>query len=132
MARELEKILVVDDEKIICRLLDNFLSGRGYQITTAGNGKEAISKLKTDRPHMIFLDINMPDMNGIEVLRIINETNIDAGVIMLSAFGDDTISKALKMGAYCYIQKPMELKRILEVLTAWQNLPNIRGTNDHC
>ena len=121
MGKGLMRILVVDDELSICELLYEFLSQQGYQVITATNGEEAISKFEENRPNMIILDIKMPGMSGIDVLRKIKEMDRDTGVIMLSAFGDfNSIQEALQMGANYYMQKPMELERLMKILIAWQ------------
>jgi len=111
------KILVVDDELPICDLLYEFLSLQGYQVTTATNGREAISKFEENCPDVVILDIRMPEMNGIEVLQKIKEIDSNAKVIMLSAFGDSkTIEKALQMGASYYMEKPLEFDRLMKIL----------------
>jgi len=116
---ELMKILVVDDELPICDLLYEFLSLQGYQVTTATNGREAISKFEENCPDVVILDIRMPEMNGIEVLQKIKEIDSNAKVIMLSAFGDSkTIEKALQMGASYYMEKPLEFDRLMKILNA--------------
>ena len=114
------KILVVDDEPTICSMMTVFLTQIGYEVRTVNSGEEAIALFNDESPDMVLLDISMPGMRGIDVLREMKSRKGDCGVIMLSAYGDDqTIKEALDMGAYCYIQKPMELmelKRQLEAL----------------
>jgi len=117
------KIMVVDDEVLICDLLEEFLKLQGYQVTTAYDGEDAILKFKTLRPQMVLLDIRMPGMDGIDVLQSIKDMDSRTGVIMLSAFGDvETIQKAMQGGAYKYIQKPVEFGALLEALQGWQEL----------
>lgn len=114
------KILVVDDEPTICNMMSVFLRQIGYQVLTVSTGEAAITHFAEDPPDMVLLDISMPGMRGIDVLQRMKARKPDCGVIMLSAYGDDqTIQEALDMGAYCYIQKPMELidlKNRLEAL----------------
>lgn len=103
------KILVVDDEKEICDTLQRFLNRRGYEVVTAYNGVDAISKVKLERPHIVLLDIVMPDINGIEVLKRIKEIDKETGVIMVTAVEDlDTARTCIKSGAYDYITKPFD------------------------
>ena len=88
------KILVVDDELQICELLDEFLSVQGHQITAVTSGEEAIIEFQANKTPVVLLDIRMPGMSGIEVLRRIKEIDSNTGVIMLSAFGDpDTVKE---------------------------------------
>ena len=87
-----------------------FLTQRGYQVHIANTGVDALDLFRTALPDIVLLDISMPGMRGIDVLRQMKAINAACGVIMLSAYGDDeTIQEAMDMGAFCYIQKPMEL-----------------------
>ena len=104
------QVLVVDDEPTICSLMNVFLNQRGYQVQIANTGADALDLFKDALPEIVLLDISMPGMRGIDVLRQMKAINANCGVIMLSAYGDDeTIQEAMDMGAFCYIQKPMEL-----------------------
>ena len=114
---ELLKILVVDDEPTICSLMNVYLSQQGYKVSMANSGEDALSLFEEAAPQIVLLDISMPGMRGIDVLQRIKEIDVNCGVIMLSAYGDDeTIREAIDMGAYCYIQKPMELTELRERL----------------
>jgi DNA-binding response OmpR family regulator len=113
------KILVVDDEPTICSMMTVFLTQIGYQVKTVNSGEDAIALFDQEPPDMVLLDISMPGMRGIDVLQCMKTRKADCGVIMLSAYGDDqTIQEALDMGAYCYIQKPMELMDLKSRLEA--------------
>ena len=104
------QVLVVDDEPTICSLMNVFLTQRGYQVHIANTGMDALDLFRRALPDIVLLDISMPGMRGIDVLRQMKTINAACGVIMLSAYGDDeTIQEAMDMGAFCYIQKPMEL-----------------------
>ena len=104
------KILVVDDEPTICSLMKVFLSQHGYLVHTANCGEDALLVFAKSTPDIVLLDISMPGMRGIDVLKRIKAQKSSCGVIMLSAYGDDeTIQEAIDLGAFCYIQKPMEL-----------------------
>jgi YesN/AraC family two-component response regulator len=117
------RVLVVDDELFICELLDEYLTLQGYQVNTASNGADAISRFEEHRPHIVLLDIRMPGMSGIELLGKIKQIDGSIKVIMLSAFGDDGIVRdALQMGADHYIQKPMKLQELMEILHGWEAL----------
>jgi len=106
----IKTILVVDDEKDICTVLSNSLSQEGYRVLTAHNGKMALQLTKKEKPDLILLDIKMPIMDGIEVLKKIKRIKRKPVVIMLTAYGTlETARKAMKLGAYDYITKPFDL-----------------------
>ncbi|MDY6973308.1 MAG: response regulator [Thermodesulfobacteriota bacterium] len=131
MREKLTKILVVDDELPICDILDEFLSLQGYQITTATNGQDALSLFEGSRPHMVLLDLSMPGMSGMEVLRRIRAVDKETHVIIASAFGDsDTVREALKMGANYYMEKPIDLDHLLNMLAALRQSTEIRGGDE--
>jgi two-component system, NtrC family, response regulator AtoC len=105
------RILVVDDEPDSVELLQEFLTGKGYDVVTASNGEEALRKVKEERPHLILLDVRMPGMNGLDVLRKVREFDQEVGVIMVTAVNEeDTGRDALKLGAFDYIVKPLNFE----------------------
>ncbi|MBI4573985.1 MAG: response regulator [candidate division NC10 bacterium] len=105
------RVLVVDDEPDAVELLTEFLRAKGYEVITASDGEEALRKVKEDRPHLILLDVRMPKLNGLEVLRRVREIDREVGVIMVTAVNEEeTGREALKMGAFDYITKPLDLK----------------------
>lgn len=112
------RVLVVDDELFVGELLKEYLSIIGYEVTAVSNGEDAISILRQSQPHIVILDIRMPGMGGMEVLKNIKAKNRAIGVIMLSAYGDpEIVNEALRLGADHYLQKPMNLKHLVETLT---------------
>jgi DNA-binding response OmpR family regulator len=112
------RVLVVDDELFVGELLKEYLSIIGYEVTAVSNGEDALSSIRQSPPHIVILDIRMPGMGGMEVLKQIKEKNRTTGVIMLSAYGDpETVNEALRLGADHYLQKPMNLKHLVETLT---------------
>lgn len=111
------RILVVDDEIEYCNILKNYLVKKNYEVDIALNGKEAVKKVETMKPHIVFLDIVMPEMNGTEVLIRIKEIDPNIKVIMLTALSDEELKKnALGFGADEYILKPIDLKYIESIL----------------
>jgi len=105
------RVLVVDDEPDAVELLTEFLRAKGYEVITASDGEEALRKVKEDRPHLILLDVRMPRLNGMEVLRRVREIDREVGVIMVTAVNEEeTGREALKLGAFDYITKPLDLK----------------------
>lgn len=127
---EKTRILVVDDEPGVLEVLKEFLETRGYQVTTAGSGAEALKAVQAERPHLVLLDIMMPGMNGLEALPRILEIDRTIGVMMLTAVDDYKIVKqAIGKGAYDYITKPINFDYLeLSILTrlAQTDLP-LRG-----
>ncbi len=105
------RVLVVDDEPVAVELLSAFLVTKGYEVLTAAEGEEALRKVKEERPHVILLDVRMPRMTGLEVLRRVREIDHEVGVIMVTAVTEpETGRQALQMGAFDYITKPLDLQ----------------------
>jgi DNA-binding NtrC family response regulator len=108
------KILIVDDEIAIRRALREILEFEEFEVDEAENGKEGLDKAKLDTYDIIFCDIKMPEMDGMEVLDGIQKAKIDSPVIMISGHGNiDNAVQAIKKGAFDFIEKPLDLNRIL-------------------
>ena len=102
-------ILVVDDDPDIREVLQDRLESLGYRVLMAPNGKEALELLGKQSPQMVLLDIEMPGMNGLEVLKEIRRREIDVTVVMITAYGTiERAVQAMKEGAYDFIPKPFE------------------------
>jgi two-component system response regulator AtoC len=107
------KILVIDDERFILESLEMFLGEKGYQVVTAETGVEGMIRFGEIRPHVILLDIRLPDKNGLEILREILKTSNPPKVIMMTAFQDmETTIEAMKTGAYEYLNKPLDVDEV--------------------
>jgi len=107
-------VLVVDDEVSVQEALQDILEDNGYHVELASNGKEGLQKIVEIRPDVILLDLRMPDMDGIEVLEVINDKGISLPVILITAYGNTTNTiKAMKLGAFDYITKPLKLDKLL-------------------
>ncbi|MGB5989815.1 MAG: sigma-54 dependent transcriptional regulator [Marinifilaceae bacterium] len=107
-------ILVVDDERSIRNSLKDILEYEEHQVITAENGIEALSLIENQCFDLIFCDIKMPEMDGMEVLKKIKDTHFDVPVIMISGHGNiETAVEAIKEGAFDFIEKPLDLNRIL-------------------
>ena len=108
------RVLIVDDERAIRNSLKEILTDEGYDADIAGDGAAAISKVEKEKFDVIFCDIKMPGMDGIEVLDKLVEMGVDAAVVMISGHGDiDTAVECIKKGAFDFVQKPLDLNRIL-------------------
>ena len=110
------RILIIDDEAPIRRVLRDILENESYQVDDAGTGMEALQHIKEQDFDAIFCDIKMPEMDGIEVLEAIRKES-DVPVIMLSGHGTiETAVEAIKKGAFDFIPKPPDLNRLLITL----------------
>lgn len=108
------KILIIDDERSIRNSLKEILLDEGYDVDVAENGAEGCSMVEKEKYDVIFCDIKMPEMDGMEALDRFNQMGIDAAVVMISGHGDiDTAVDCIKKGAFDFIQKPLDLNRIL-------------------
>ena len=108
------KILVIDDERSIRNTMKDILQYEGHEVVLAENGMEGLVSVKSEKPDIVFCDIKMPKMEGIEVLERIKEFSADTPVIMISGHGTiDTAIEAIRKGAYDFIEKPLDLNRIL-------------------
>lgn len=108
------KILIIDDERSIRNSLREILADEGYDVEVAENGQQGCEMVEKERYSVIFCDIKMPGMDGMEVLDRLVQMGIDSAVIMISGHGDiDTAVECIKKGAFDFIQKPLDLNRIL-------------------
>jgi len=102
-------ILIVDDEKNIRMTLSQSLESLETETDTAGNGEEALAKLKEKDFGLILLDIRMPGIDGMEVLRQVREIRPDIRIIMITAYGTiESAVEAIKLGAVDFLQKPFD------------------------
>ncbi|MBS1272168.1 MAG: Regulatory protein AtoC [Candidatus Marinimicrobia bacterium] len=107
-------VLVVDDEKNIRISLGSILEDEGYDVITAETGEEGLRALDNNPIDLILLDVKLPGMDGVEALEKILEKNEDMDVIMISGHSDISIAvKAIKMGAYDFMEKPLSLPKIV-------------------
>jgi DNA-binding NtrC family response regulator len=108
------KILIIDDERSIRNSLKEILADEGYEVDVAENGATGCAMVDKEKYSVIFCDIKMPEMDGMEVLGRLTEMGIDSAVVMISGHGDiDTAVECIKKGAFDFIQKPLDLNRIL-------------------
>lgn len=109
----MERILVVDDEIHVVRLLKKFLISKSYDVYTATDGLEAVQKIREVNPHLVLLDIIMQGMGGLDVLKEIKKINPKIAVIMVTAVIDEELAKrAMQLGADDYIYKPLNFDDI--------------------
>lgn len=118
------KLLIIDDERGIRNTLREILSDEGHEVEVAENGKQGLEMAQTKPFDLIFSDIKMPEMDGLEVLKALKNgendengdalLNVETPIVMISGHGDvETAVQALKLGAYDFLLKPLDLNRIL-------------------
>ena len=108
------KILIIDDERSIRNSLKEILVDEGYDVDVAENGVQGCQMVDKEKYSVIFCDIKMPEMDGLEVLDRLLGMGIDSAVVMISGHGDiNTAVDCIKKGAFDFIQKPLDLNRIL-------------------
>jgi two-component system nitrogen regulation response regulator NtrX len=108
------KILIIDDERAIRRALREILEFEDFEVDEAENGKEGVKLASGEQYDIIFCDIKMPEMDGMEVLNELLKAKIETPVIMISGHGNiETAVQAIKKGAFDFIEKPLDLNRIL-------------------
>ena len=113
-----EKILIVEDELNLRKLLSLILSQQHYQVITVDNAEEAMAIIQQQDIDLILLDNRLPGMSGLEALKQIKETAPDIFVILMTAYaGVDTAVEALKLGAIDYIVKPFDQNDLKELVT---------------
>lgn len=108
------KILVVDDERSVREVLVQFLKLEDFDVVDAANGAQAIEMARTHKPDLMVLDMMMPGMNGLEVLKMVKKEIPQMPVIILSGVQEEKEArKAIELGAYDYIVKPIRLDHFL-------------------
>jgi DNA-binding NtrC family response regulator len=111
--RHKKTILIIDDEKDACRIFKKVMTEEGYRVLTATSGREGLAKIRKEPPSMVFLDIKMPEIDGIETLRRIRKIAKGLIVIMLTGHSDlKTAKETMRLGACDYITKPFDLMAI--------------------
>ena len=114
-----DHILIVDDEPDIRNLISDILADEGYSVATAANGEEACQQLNIKQPNLILLDIWMPDIDGISLMKNWNEQKlVTAPIVMMSGHGTvETAVEATRLGAKDFIEKPLSLAKLLQTVS---------------
>jgi len=127
----MQKILVIDDDRDTCLMLNRFLTRQGFEVTEAYNGKKALEMLEAVQPDLVMTDFRLGDMDGSEVVTRIKEKYFHLPVLVITAYSDiKTAVEIMKMGAYDYITKPLfpdeivvTIRKALEAAAQHANLP---------
>ncbi|MGH7623187.1 MAG: sigma-54-dependent transcriptional regulator, partial [Gemmatimonadaceae bacterium] len=106
-------VLIVDDERTLARSIKTFLSESGYDAEVAGDGEKALELLESLRPDVVFADVRLPGMGGIELLQKIREFDATIPVVIMTAYGSiEGAVEAVKLGAFDYLKKPVDLEEL--------------------
>ncbi len=111
------RILVIDDDEDICLYLREFLSREGYRVTTVTKAREALPEIKDGRHQIVLLDVRMPEINGIELLRQLRAIDSDVCVIVMTAYPSvESAVDTMKADAFDYLRKPFDLEQLRSVI----------------
>jgi len=125
------RILIVDDEESFRSMLTVILKKEGYEVESAANGEEGLSKVASAEFDHVLCDIRMPQMDGLEFLQESKKVGVDVPIIMMSAYGTiDTAIEAMKLGAYDYISKPFKPDEIVLTLKKAEERERLRKENE--
>ena len=115
----MSNILVVDDDSPTRRLLESVLTKAGFTVVAAADGREGVNHLRSGQFDLVFLDVWMPRMNGLEVLELMRKEQIAAKVVVFTSdTTPETILRAVRQQAYRYMQKPVDPGKVLELARA--------------
>ena len=124
------RILVIDDESAIRDSLKMILEYDGYEVLAAGSGPEALAVTERESPDLVFLDIKMPGLDGLDVLSRLRTTNETLPVVIVSAHGSAaTALEAGKLGAFRFIEKPLSKDYVLDAVREGLELGTLRREN---
>jgi two-component system, response regulator, stage 0 sporulation protein F len=119
MPASLGRILIVDDEKPVLDVLSEYIQSQGYATHTASGGAEALAVVERERPDLVLLDLRMPGVDGLEVLRRLRKAGPRPAVIMVTANEDLALAReTLKTGAFDYVAKPFDFQYLDRVVAA--------------
>lgn len=127
---EAKRILVIDDDEMICDLLKETFQRKNYEVEVVLKGKEALERIRENRFDLVLSDIRLPDISGMRVLAEIKKEWPDLGVIMITAYGSiKNAVKAMKQGAFDYIPKPFELDELEMVVEKYFQYRDLENEN---
>ena len=119
-----KKILVVDDEPEVRKLMEHFLIDKGYEVRVAGNGREGLDALDTFTPDLVLLDMHMPELDGAQMLMQLAIRSPTLPVIMVTVNEDvETTSRLLQLGAADYVPKPFNLDYLEQAINIQLSVP---------
>lgn len=128
----MEKVLLVDDDQNITFALKKALQKADREIIVLNSGKKVLETVEEKKPSIIFLDIAMPEIDGLTVLQSIKEAGFEVPVVVMTAFGDmETAVKAMKLGAFEYLTKPLDIHRIRAITKTILEIHHLKSELNH-
>jgi two-component system, NtrC family, response regulator AtoC len=125
-------VLITDDNDLIRETLQKALIGDGYRVQLAKNGEECLETVRNGDVDLILLDMRLPDMNGLDVLRNLRESHPDLIVLMMTAYGDvESTKRALDLGAFDFIRKPVTPKALSSIIKMAMEIRSLRQEIQH-
>ncbi|RLF44017.1 MAG: two-component system response regulator, partial [Thermoplasmata archaeon] len=119
------RILIVDDDAVFLRQLGKYMLAKNLSVDIAEGGKRALEMMRNERYDIVILDLKMPDMPGVEVLRQARQRGVQSKFIIVTGYGEiETAVETMKLGAADYIQKPFEAEELFNII---KELENIHG-----
>jgi two-component system response regulator (stage 0 sporulation protein F) len=116
--KERNRILIVDDQFGIRVLLTEIFQSEGFTTFQASNGVQALSAVEKEQPGLVLLDMKIPGMDGLEILKRMKERNEEVKVIIMTAYGElDMIQEALESGAITHLAKPFDIDKVVETVS---------------
>ena len=117
MSDDARHILVIDDEEAICFAFRRYFERRGFAVSVAATGKEGARRFAEARPDIVFLDVRLPDANGLDVLERLRQIDARACVVVITAYGTlETVTRAIRGKAFDYLVKPLDLDRAGQIV----------------
>ena len=111
------RVLVIDDDEDICLVLKEFLTREGYRVTTVTKPSEALPEIKEGRHQVVLLDVRMPEVDGVELLRQVRAVDSDICVIIMTAYPSvESAVDTMKADAFDYLRKPFDLEQLRNVI----------------
>jgi two-component system response regulator AtoC len=120
-------VLITDDNELIRETLEKALVGEGYRVRLAKDGRECLEAARLGDVDLILLDMRLPDINGIDVLRRLRQDQTDSVVLMMTAYGDvESTKRALELGAFDFIRKPVTPKALASIIKMAMEIRSLR------
>lgn len=117
MVAEVKTVLIVDDQDGVRQLLQELLVNEGFQVSTACNGYQALEVINADFPDILLIDMKMPGMSGLDVLKALQDRDCRCFSIMMTAYGElDIIKEAKKLGVSLCITKPFDIDELRQII----------------